>query len=270
MTTNFDQIQAGWTAYDQGNDKIGEVAEVGRNYVLVQKGLFFPTDLYIPFSFVTGVDANDASLTINATKSDVESYGWDSPPTADTEGTKSDWDLSTDRTLGGTAAGSTMGGATTTDEDTLTVPLREERVQAERREREAGEVTVGTHVVEQEETLDVPVTHEEVEITRRRVDRPDDGAGITDDGTTIRVPVRSEEVDVRKDSRGVEEVEISKRPVTETKRVSETVRREELDVDTSDELVTGAGVSRSTRANVDDDTLASGSRLDDEDPYRTS
>ena len=29
----------------------------------------------------------------------------------------------------------------------------------------------------------------------------------------------------------VEEVEISKRPVTKTQRVSETVRREEIDVD---------------------------------------
>ena len=40
----------------------------------------------------------------------------------------------------------------------------------------------------------------------------------TDDGETIRVPVRAEEVDVRKDARVVEEVEISKRPVTETQR----------------------------------------------------
>jgi uncharacterized protein (TIGR02271 family) len=52
-----------------------------------------------------------------------------------------------------------------------------------------------------------------------------------DDGETIRVPLRAEDVDVRKDTRVVEEVVISKRPVTETKRVSDTVRREEVDVD---------------------------------------
>ena len=54
---------------------------------------------------------------------------------------------------------------------------------------------------------------------------------IVDDGETIRVPVHAEDVDVRKEARVVEEVEISKRPVTENRRVSETVRREEIDVD---------------------------------------
>ena len=77
----------------------------------------------------------------------------------------------------------------------------------------------------------MPVTREEVDVTRRRVDRPADADDtIVDDGETIRVPLRAEDVDVRKDSRVVEEVEISKRPVTETQRVSETVRREEIDV----------------------------------------
>ena len=68
--------------------------------------------------------------------------------------------------------------------------------------------------------------------SRRRVDRAADANDtIVDDGETIRVPLRAEDVDVRKDTRVVEEIEISKRPVTETKRVSETVRREEIDVD---------------------------------------
>ncbi len=117
------------------------------------------------------------------------------------------------------------------------------------------------------------MTHEEVEVTRRRVDRPDTGGEIIDDGQTIRVPIRAEEVDVRKDSRIVEEVEISKRPVTETQRVNETVRREEVDVDTSGDVLTGAGASRTQRSNIDESSVSTGSRLDDDatgDPYRTS
>jgi uncharacterized protein (TIGR02271 family) len=210
QTTNVDQIRNGWTAYDANREQIGDVIEVGSNYVLVQKGLFFPKDLYIPISQVTSVDEANADFFVDVTKDNVESVGWDTPP-AD-----AGWDVAE------------------TDRETFTVPVREERIAAEKHEREAGEVTVDKRVVEQQQEFDVPVTHEEVDVTRRRVDRPANADDtIVDDGETIRVPLRAEDVDVRKDSRVVEEVEISKRPVTETQRVSETVRREEIDVDES-------------------------------------
>jgi uncharacterized protein (TIGR02271 family) len=205
MTT--DQIGTGWTAFDATGEKIGDVLEIGSNYALVQKGTFFPEDVYIPLARVTSVDAADTSFVVDATKDDIDSLGWKNPPT------DSSWE-------------------TTSTEDAVTVPLREERVEAERRQRDAGEVTVGKRVVEQQQEFDVPVTHEEVDVTRRRVDRPADAdTQIDEDSETIRVPLRAEDVDVRKGARVVEEVEISKRPVTETKRVSETVRREEIDID---------------------------------------
>jgi uncharacterized protein (TIGR02271 family) len=208
QTMSVDQIRNGWNAYDARGEHIGDVVEVGSNYALVQKGMFFPKDLYIPFSKVTRVDEANADFFVDVTKDTVESLGWDNPPT------DASWDTSN------------------TDRETFTVPVREERIQTEKHAREAGEVTVGKRVVEQQQEIDVPLTREEVDVTRRRVDRPADADDtIVDDGETIRVPLRAEDVDVRKDSRVVEEVEISKRPVTETQRVSETVRREEIDVD---------------------------------------
>jgi uncharacterized protein (TIGR02271 family) len=210
QTTNLELIRRGWNAYDAKGEQIGDAVEVGSNYVRVQKGLFFPRDLYIPFSAITSVDETTANFHVDVTKEIVESLGWERPP-AD-----AGWDTS-DATR-----------------DTFTVPVREERIETEKHSREVGEVTVGKRVVEQQQELDVPVTHEEVDVTRRRVDRPADAEDrIVDDGDTIRVPLRAEDVDVRKDARVVEEVEISRRPVTETKRVSETVRREEIDVDES-------------------------------------
>jgi uncharacterized protein (TIGR02271 family) len=277
-------IQAGWNAYDVADEKIGEVAEVGQNYLLVQKGLFFPKDIYIPLSYVSNIDENDQSVIINASKSEVESMGWDAAPTdgggdrnmsTDASSTGSYVDTAQTTNLGTTSTASmdTSVDTTRTTDDSFTVPLREERLQAETRQREAGEVAVGTHVVQQQESLEVPVTHEEVEVTRRRVDRPDTGGEIIDDGQTIRVPIRAEEVEVRKDSRIVEEVEISKRPVTETQRVNETVRREEIDVDTTGDVLTGAGASRTQRSNIDESSVSTGSRLDDDltdDAYRKS
>lgn len=207
-STNVDHIQNGWSAYDAKGENMGNAIEVGRGYVLVQKGLFFPKDLYIPLSAVTSVDDANTQFFVDVTKENVESLGWDSAP-ADAA-----WN------------------ASEATSDSFTVPVREERIQAEKHSRDAGEVTVGKRVVEQQQEFDVPVTHEEIKVTRRRVDRPADADDtVVDDGETIRVPLRAEDVDVRKDTRVVEEVEISKRPVTETKRVSETVRREEIDVD---------------------------------------
>ena len=208
QTMNLDQIKSGWTAYDAKREKIGDVIEVGSNYVLVQKGWLLPTDLYIPLSSVTSVDESDANFFVDVTKENVDSLGWDNPPAG------ASWDAS-DATR-----------------ETFTVPGREERIEAKKQSRDAGEVTIDKRVVEQEQEFDVPVTRDEVDVTRRRVDRPADADDrIVDDGETIRVPLRAEDVEVRKDTRVVEEVEISKRPVTETQRVSETVRREEIDVD---------------------------------------
>jgi uncharacterized protein (TIGR02271 family) len=110
------------------------------------------------------------------------------------------------------------------------------------------------------------VTHDEVQVRRVRVDRDATAgdAAFTDDGETIRVPVTAETVEVTKQPRVVEEIEISKRPVTERQTVRDTVRREEADVsqqgdvamadgttDRSSDLV-GAGTDRFERTSVDD------------------
>jgi len=80
QTMNVDRIQAGWNAYDAEGEKIGDVIEVGSNYVLVQKGWFMPQNVYIPLSSVTSIDEANANFSVDVTKDNVESRGWDSPP----------------------------------------------------------------------------------------------------------------------------------------------------------------------------------------------
>ena len=46
QTMNVDQIRDGWNAYDAKWEKIGDVIEVGSNYALVRKGMFFAKDLH--------------------------------------------------------------------------------------------------------------------------------------------------------------------------------------------------------------------------------
>lgn len=117
-----------------------------------------------------------------------------------------------------------------------TIELREEHLDVDTREVQTGEIRIGKHIVEESETVDVPVTHEEVTIERRpvtgqRASEDDFDAALIEE--EIVIPVSEEQIIVDKDVKVVEEVTIHKEDVTEEKRVSETLRHEELDVDTT-------------------------------------
>lgn len=206
---SLEKIQAGWMAYDQAGESIGDVQEVGANYVLISKGTWFPRDIYVPAEAISQVDTENAHVHVKADKSSIESMGWDQRPQG--QGQSDDTEMR---------------------EDALRVPIVKESLTAEKRTEQAGEVRVKKDVVEERESLQVPVTREEVTINRVAVDRAVSGdEGITTDGQTIRVPVTAEKVTVGKEARVVEELEISKRSVTEQEQVEGTVRREEVHVD---------------------------------------
>lgn len=90
------------------------------------------------------------------------------------------------------------------------------------------------NVVEEKRTLDVPVRREEVQVERRPIsageatDMPADEAFSSE---TVRVPVMEEDVEVLKVTRPVEEIEVTKTETQDTRRIEDTVRREEFDVD---------------------------------------
>jgi len=117
-------------------------------------------------------------------------------------------------------------------DETLRVPVIEEDIHVAKHTQQAGEVAVSKHVVQEQVNVPVQVTHEEVTINRVPVDRPVGATDqIVDDGDVIRVPVTQEVVTVDKEARVVEEIEIRKHAVTEQQNVSDTVRREVVDVD---------------------------------------
>ena len=80
MERNIKGIQVGWTAYDETGEELGKVAQSGENYVLLERGLLFPKDVYIPSSRIDSIDARDSAFTVAVLKEDVESSGWDRPP----------------------------------------------------------------------------------------------------------------------------------------------------------------------------------------------
>jgi len=132
-------------------------------------------------------------------------------------------------------------GTHTADGDNIRVALAEEELSARTREVNLGSVEVHKDVVAEEQTLEVPVTEERVNVERRVVDR----AVTTDDDVfeegTIEVPIRGEEVEVLKEARVTEEVRIDKERIQGTERVTDTVRHEEVRIDDS------TGVARTTQ-----------------------
>ena len=129
-------------------------------------------------------------------------------------------------------------------QEEIAVPVVEEELTATTRSVERGAVRVETNVTEREETLSVPVTEERVHVERHAVDRPATPADIAADGAVIDVPIHGEEVDLQKQARVVEEVEISKEAVQQTEQVTGTVRREDVEVVEETPMDSGAGSTR--------------------------
>ncbi|MGC1306397.1 MAG: DUF2382 domain-containing protein [Phormidesmis sp.] len=118
-----------------------------------------------------------------------------------------------------------------------TIRLYEERLIADKQRVRAGEVAVGKHVTSETANVAVPVEKERVVIERST---PTDATATTrdhafNDGEVARVEVYEERANVGKEAFVREEVNVRKETEQEVVNQSATVRREELDVDTTDD-----------------------------------
>ena len=122
--------------------------------------------------------------------------------------------------------------------------LLEERLRVNKERYQAGEVRLGKRIVERQETVTVPVREERV-IIERTAGSGEVISGDADfrDGETIEVDVMRERVEVGKEAVVAEEVNVRKETVEREERVSDTVRREELVVEGDQGLVTSSGGS---------------------------
>ncbi|HEX3245253.1 MAG TPA: YsnF/AvaK domain-containing protein [Chloroflexota bacterium] len=107
--------------------------------------------------------------------------------------------------------------------------LREEELRAGKETVEAGKVQLEKDVVAERRTMDVPVSREEAVVERHPVDRRPSDRPISG-REEIEIPLREERVTVDKQPVVYEEVEIGKRQVQDTERVSGELRREVAEV----------------------------------------
>jgi uncharacterized protein (TIGR02271 family) len=116
------------------------------------------------------------------------------------------------------------------EQEEVTVPLIEERLNVSKR-TSTTQANITKEPVIEKETIEVPVTHEELVVERR----PAKDSSLSPEGpiksrTEIRVLLSREEVEVTKKPFVKEEIVVKKKPVTETRTVSDTVTSERIDM----------------------------------------
>ena len=208
-------------ARGSGDEDLGEVQEVGGNYVLVQRGIVKKEKFYIPRDLAESYDGD--VLRFRISEEDAKSrFLRDSPPPTSSESTYE--------------RGSPSGRREGTEHET-TVPLSEERLYVSKRTSEQ-QATIKKEPVTETKTVEVPVTHEELTVERRPASStttPSD-IGPVESETETKIPLRQEEVQVTKQPYVKEEVTIKKKPVTETRTVSDEVRSEKVKLGDTDEV----------------------------------
>jgi uncharacterized protein (TIGR02271 family) len=202
--------------------------EAGASYIVVDTGPWiFGRKVMLPAGVIQSVDVEDERVWLNRTKSEIENA-----PEFDEAHHNDDTYRSEVGTYYGGDTSPDRHHAEHGDTDNAVLERSEERLTVDKQREQSGSVRVGKHVVEEEQSVDVPVTREEVHMERRSVDRPASGDAIRED--SVDVPVYEERVETGKEARVVEELEVGKTAETDTKRVSDSVRREEFDVEKDD------------------------------------
>ena len=72
-------IQPGASVYGSDGEKLGALMEIGPDYLVVEKGLFFPTDYFVPNGAIASIEPD--RVTLNLTREEALAQGWDRDPT---------------------------------------------------------------------------------------------------------------------------------------------------------------------------------------------
>ena len=246
----------GHTMVDQDGDKIGKIEEIYLDeetrqpeWALVHTGLFGSRSTFVPLA---GAHAAGDGIQVPYEKSHVKDA-----PNIEPDGELSQ---SEERTLyehyglgygdsgsdtgSGTGRGGNGDGNETVGRDTSgpttddAMTRSEEELNVGTQSRESGRARLRKYVVTEEVQKTVPVQHEEVRIEREPI--TDANVGAATDGPEIseeehEVTLHAEEPVVEKRTVPKERVSLEKDTVQEERQVSDTVAKEQIEVDGADE-----------------------------------
>ncbi|MDN3567682.1 YsnF/AvaK domain-containing protein [Paeniroseomonas aquatica] len=133
-------------------------------------------------------------------------------------------------TTGTATTGTAATGAAATGRDEV-IPVVEETLQVGKRQVASGRVRVHSHIVETPVQEQVTLHQEHVQVERRPVGRPVDVTADAFRDRTIEATETTEEAVIAKEARVVEEVVVRKTSDDETRTISDSVRRTEVEVE---------------------------------------
>ena len=204
-------------ARGSNDEDLGEVQELSNGYVLVQRGIINKEKFYIPQDQAESYDGSVLRFRLSEDEMKNKYAGDSFPPSREQSSTA---DMGNDQTQ-----------EESNDEEESTIPLTEEKLDVSKRTSES-QATITKEPTTETKTVEVPVTHEEVTIERRPPSGQTEAQTPVSSTEDVTIPVKKEEVEVTKTPYVKEEVVVKKKPVTETKQVSEEVTSEK--VNTSD------------------------------------
>lgn len=119
-------------------------------------------------------------------------------------------------------------------QDSQSLKLYEERLIANKQRRKTGEVSIGKRVETETASVAIPVEKERVVIERTNPTNatPTNPGNAFREGEVARMDIYEETPDIRKEAVLKEEVKVKKVVEQDIVQAQETVRREELDIDT--------------------------------------
>lgn len=207
-------------ARDKNDEDLGEVQEVGDTYVLVQKGLINKERFYIPQDEVESYDGE--VLRFKLSEDEIRNkYLGDVDPSV-----SSIMDNDNANYVG------EENKAGLEESESARFPLTEEKLDVSKREVTYKEATLIKEPIIETKTVEVPLTYEELIVERR----PPTEATTSqhqlkppvNTREEIKIPLKREEVEVKKEQYVKEEVVLKKKRVTEKKTITEKVKGEKL------------------------------------------
>ncbi|WP_420451712.1 DUF2382 domain-containing protein [Ilumatobacter sp.] len=249
-TTRDYQDWIGADVYDQSGDKIGSIDQIYLDdqggqpeWLTVSTGWFGASTQFVP---IAGSSTHDDGLKVPYSTDhikDAPAVDADQHLDADQERKLYshyglDYDSADHETAYGGRERPDEGYDYDTTDTDASVTLSEEQLAVDKVQRESGTVRLRKYVTEEDVNVTVPVKKQVARIVRTDATGTTPG-NITDSDVIEEVTLKEEEVIVDKNVVAKENVAIVTETVNDQREVSDTVRKEQVDVDGAVDDTTG-------------------------------
>jgi uncharacterized protein (TIGR02271 family) len=217
------------------NDDLGKVQEVGSVSILTKKG-FLNTEFFdIPKDLVERYDGDKVYFKINEEQARSFSKR-NSSITTEREEEDSSITQSKITEEDENHELSPRSSSIDSKNNDIIIPLMSQELVVTKKEV-TDEVTITKEPTKETKTEQVQLMHEEINIERRPVNNLTDSANTNtikedippiDSKTEIKIPLKREEIEVTKKPYVKEEIVIKRKPVSETRQISEEIITEQI------------------------------------------